>query len=181
MRKRLIFVNSAFVSMIISICSVIVGAQSNEIQTNGKVCSDPSSACGKSFSDEALSFRLPAKLTWQRNYYSASFYAIILKSRAAVVDTSPMEDERCSQGYYSEQERKRIQKLFPSNKVFATRNGCYMPTIWYTNANNNYEFIAVYAGETEAQAKTFLKQVKAKKEFSGANIRKMKVVYGNGD
>lgn len=49
------------------------------------------------------------------------------------------------------------------------------------NANNNYEFIAVYAGSTKAEATEFLKQVKAKKEFSDANIRQMKVVYGYGD
>ncbi len=92
-----------------------------------------------------------------------------------------MEEEKCSQGYYSEDERSRVQDLFPTHKVFASRIGCYMATVWYTNVKNDYEFLAVYAGNTEAEAKIFLKQLKAKKEFPGANIRKMQVVYGYGD
>lgn len=153
--------------------------QSNEIQTNGKVCGKIPNSCKDADSND-LVFKLPAKLTWQKNYYSAFFYAVILKSRPAVNDEN-VDDDKCRQGYYSEVERLRIQTLFPNNKVFASRNGCYMPQIWYTNANAKYEFVAVYAGETELAAKAFLKTVKSNPEFTDANIRKMKVVLGYGD
>lgn len=108
------------------------------------------------------------------------FYAVILKSRPAIVDQN-VDDERCSRGYYPEDERLRIQRLFPGNKVFASRNGCYLAPIWYTNVNGKFEFVAVYAGETEAAARSLLKKVKQISEFSDANIRRMKVVFGNGD
>jgi hypothetical protein len=168
-------------------------AQSNEseIQTKGKVCPNPALPCvkkapsvAKVFEDADLSFRLPAKLTWQRNYHSANFYAIILKSRPAVMDKNRAAPSVCSQGYYSEEERKEIQKMFPTHKVFASRNGCAGYELGYTNAyegNENKEFVAVYAGNTEAEAKRFFKKVKAKKEFAGASYRKMQVVLGYGD
>lgn len=38
-------------------------AQSAEIHTNGRVCANPSSPCGKGFDISSLSFKLPAKLT----------------------------------------------------------------------------------------------------------------------
>lgn len=178
--KQFVFVLGLAVTLTIIFTAPAVKAQSNEIQTNGKVCSNPSSPCGKGFEDNALSFKLPPKLTWQRNYYSASFYAIVLKSRAAVNDDH-VDGDNCTRGYFSEEERERVQKMFPVNKVFASRNGCYLPTVWYTGVNSSYEFIAIYAGSTKAEAARLLKQIKAKEEFSSANIRQMKVVYGYGD
>ena len=154
-------------------------AQSNEIQTNGKVCGMPSTSC-RDFEAHDLGFRLPAKMTWQKNYYSAFFYAIMLKSRPAVNDQN-VDDDNCRNGFYQEAERLRIQSLFPDHKVFASRNGCYVPSVWYTNTNAAYEFIAVYAGQTEAAAKAYLRKVKSRSEFSDASIRRMKVVYGFGD
>lgn len=74
--------------------------------------------------------------------------------------------------------------MFPTHKVFASRNGCAGYYFGYTNAyegNELKEYIAVYAGNTEAEAKRFLKQVKAIKEFSGSNYRKMQAVFGYGD
>jgi hypothetical protein len=58
-----------FVLMAILSCSAVVRAQSsNEIQTRGKVCPNPSSPCvkkaesvAKVFEDADLSFKLPAK------------------------------------------------------------------------------------------------------------------------
>ena len=46
----------------------------------------------------------------------------------------------------------------------------------YTNVNRKVGFMAVYAGDTEAEAKNFLLQVKATGNFPDANIRKMQVV-----
>lgn len=95
-----------------------------------------------------------------------------------------MDKEKCSQGYYPEDERKRIQAMFPTHKVFASRNGCFAPMITYTNdkvGEARSEFIAVYAGNTETEAKRFLKLVRATNEFAGASYRKMQVVLGYGD
>jgi hypothetical protein len=48
--------------------------------------------------------------------------------------------------------------------------------VTYTNVNAKVGFIAAYAGETEALAKTLLDRVKAAGTFPGANIRRMAVV-----
>ena len=106
-----------------------------------------------------------------------------MKSRPAVQD-GPMGKRKCSQGHYSEEERKEVQEMFPTHKVFASRKGCDGYYFGYTNSSVGEgvnEFIAVYAGNTEAEAKRFLKKVNAKKEFAGANYRKMQVVFGYGD
>lgn len=167
-----------FLGILLGVGSAILA---QDVETNGSVCGNPASPCVKSyrFPPHDLSFTLPAKLKWQTNYRSAYFYAIILKSRPVVQDEN-VDDVRCSRGYYSEEERSRVQALFPAKKVFATRNGCYMPSVWYTNVNSKYEFVSVYAGTTEAEAKALLPTVKVK-GFIDANIRKMHVALGNGD
>ena len=208
MKQFVFVVRLIFVLMITITFSEISRAQSDEIeiQTKGKICPNPSAPCVKIinkgvktypdgvnaviskgdniFEAADLSFKLPAKLTWGRNYYSANFYAIVLKSRPAVIDKNRAAESVCSQGYYSEEERKEVQEMFPTNKVFASRNGCAGYYFGYTNAYEGdeiKEYIAVYAGNTEAEAKKFLKRVIAKKEFAGANYRKMQVVLGYGD
>jgi hypothetical protein len=163
-------------------CISFALAQSNEIQTNGKVCGNPVVPCSHSkikFSAEDLSFKLPRTLKWQKNYYSAYFYSIILMSRRAVEDPDGhVGDAECS-GYFSESEQSKVQKQFPNNKVFASRFGCGEPGIGYTNVNHDYNILAVYAGETEREAGNFLKTVKAK-GYRDANVRKMQVVLGYG-
>lgn len=167
--------------LVISMAYTAVTAQ--DVETNGTVCGNPNSPCSNAkwkFKKNDLSFRLPNKLKWQTNYRSAYFYAIMLTSRPAFVDTD-VDSNRCSSGYYSEAERLKVQKAFPANKVFASRNGCYGTTgIFYTNVNSTYEFIAVYAGETQQQANTFLKVMRSK-GFADANVRRMQVNLGYGD
>jgi hypothetical protein len=157
--------------------------QSSEIQTNGKVCGNPSAPCSHSkwkFEAHDISFKLPRTLKWHKNYYSANFYAIILKSKPAIKDPDGVAGNKECSGYFSETERSDAQKQFPANKVFASRFGCDITGVAYTDVDYDYNILAVYAGETEAQAKNFLKTVKAK-GFSDANIRKMQVVLGYGD
>jgi hypothetical protein len=123
---------------------------------------------------------LNAAWALQKNYYSANFYAIILRSQPAVVDPDgPARAADCS-GYFSEKERVKAQNQFPGNKVFASRNGCGLGGIAYTNVKDGQNFLAVYAGTTEKQAKKFLRTVKAK-GYSDAYSRKMQVVLGYGD
>jgi hypothetical protein len=159
----------------------------NEIQTQGKVCGNPSAPCKPPvqtimypiYEARDLTFRLPQELQWQRNYYSAYFYAIILKSRRAINDDGPASEKVCS-GYFTEKERIKVQKLFPFNKVFSSRFGCSWQPISYTNVNTQYNFMAIYAGETIDDARILLHRAKTQ-GFHDANIRKMQVVLGYGD
>lgn len=156
----------------------------DEVHTGGKVCANPSVPCqstsGK-FGPHDLPFSLPANLKWLNNYYSATFYAVILKSKQAVPDPDgPAGPAKCS-NYFSERERLEAQSVFPKQKVFASRFGCGSPGVGYTNVNYNFNFLAVYAGETKAAANSFLAQLKASGKFPGSNIRKMQVVLDYGD
>lgn len=168
---------------VVLFCVASVKTQSSEIQTKGKVCGNPSAPCSHSkwtFEANDLSFKLPRTLQWHKNYYSANFYAIILKSMRAVEDPDgPGGDAECS-GYFSESERTAAQQQFSGNKVFASRFGCSITGVAYTNVKSDYNILAVYAGETERDAQNFLKTVKAA-GYSDANIRKMQVVLGYGD
>ncbi len=173
------------IALIVVCCFALKGAGvqgPNEIQTHGKVCGNPVRPCpaGRIFSDADLSFVLPSKLVWQRNYYSATFYAVILKSKTAVEDEGP-DTDNCKRGFFSESERRGVQSLFPTRKVFASEYGCYLPKIVYTNTKAEYNFLAVYAGVTASGANAVLTQVKASGQFPRANIRKMRVVFSNGD
>lgn len=152
----------------------------DDIQTNGKVCGSPSVACQSKdwdFKPHDLSFRLPAKLKWLNNYYSAPFYAIILKSRRVVEGDVNVD---CS-GYFSETERQQAQKLFRLNKVFASRFACGNPGVSYTNVNWDYNILAVYAGETKNQADEFLRKVIATNRYPDVRISRMQVILDYGD
>ena len=208
MKNIALVIGLVIVSTIALTCPESSRAQSNGagMQPKGKVCPNPASPCvkiinkgvkdyshgdkpvistGKNLFDDAdLSFRLPAKLIWPSDHESADFYAIVLRIRPAVVEKDRMAKPVCEQGYYSEKERTELQKMFPTHKVFASRNGCAAYYFGYTNAyegDETKEFVAVYAGNTEAEAKRFLKRVRATKEFAGATYRKMQVVLGYGD
>ena len=67
-----------------------------------------------------------------------------------------------------------MQKMFPKNKVFASRNSCGGTLVYYNGTDTDYNFAAVFGGATEAQANAVLKT--AKKKYSSANIRKMSVM-----
>ena len=154
----------------------------HEIQTNGTICAAPSAPCISpyKFRDNDLSFQLPQQLVWQNNYYSAPFYAVILKSRPAVSDHGP-DTANCGQGLIPEDARERIQTLFPAKKVFTSTFGCYMTPVAYLNTNNAYNFVAVYAGESVTEAQSLLAEIRALGRFQGANVRKMQVVLQYGD
>ena len=93
------------------------------------------------------------------------FYAVILKSVSTTGDN-------CD-NYIPEPERIAAQSLFPKQKVFASR--CAEPgNLSYTNTNSNTNFMAVFAGTTQAQANRTLAAVQATGKFPGANIRRMR-------
>jgi len=177
MKKALLY----FVAILF--CVTLAQAQSSEIQTKGRVCGNASAPCSHTkwkFEVNDISFNLPPTLQWQKNYYSADFYAIILRSQPSVKDPDGRAGPAQCSGYFLESERILAQKQFPANKVFASRFGCDDISIAYTNVKDGNNILAVYAGATEAQAQSFLKIAKAK-GYADANIRKMQVVLGYGD
>jgi hypothetical protein len=137
--------------------------------TQGKVQPDPATPCtGGTFKPHELCFATPTDGVARAEYLSEAFYAVILKTA-----------DRCS---IPEEERLEVQALFQSGKVFSMRFMCdddVEENIGYTNVNDKYGFLAVYAGLTMKEAKARLAEVKATGRFPGANIRKMqaKLVY----
>lgn len=178
--------NKTWLLVHVFVLTVIISSSAypDDIQTQGKVCPNPSVPCRSSkfeFPPYALSFRLPSNLKWLNNYRSVSFYSVLLKSMTAIPDPDgPAGPQKCS-GYISDTERVRVQAMFPTHKVFTSRFGCGSPGIGYTGVNYDYNFLAVYAGETKGEAEQFLARVKATKTFPDANIRRMQVVLDYGD
>jgi len=152
-----------------------------EIQTKGKICPQPDKPCATKsyqFQPHELSFQLPQNLEWQSGHYSAYFYAIILRSVKISQFADPINDVQCI-GFIPETERLAVQAQFGQRKVFTSRNGC-SSMVFYTQANDNYNFIAVYAGETKTEATALLRTVK-QAGFADANMRKMQVIVESGD
>ena len=133
----------------------------------GKICPDPRDAKCVGWTWHDLGFSTPKDEIARDEFRSEPFYAVVLK-------TLP----RCK---VTRAQLSEIQKLFPANKVFATRSGCDAEegsdeAISYTNVSSKVGFIAAYAGATQAQAAEFLKRVNATGKFPGANVRKMQAV-----
>ena len=86
--------------------------------------------------------------------------------------TSP--EESCD-NFIPEPERIAAQILFTQNKVFTSR--CAEPgQVSYSNTSSKAQFMAVYAGATQADANAMLAKVKATGKFPGANIRRMRAM-----
>jgi hypothetical protein len=128
-----------------------------------QVCGDPSMRCGE-FQPFDLQFR------WPRNaviFETEPFYAIILQSVNAKNDC---------EAHISEDVRLEAQRLFPRNKVFADR--CPdAGSIYYSNTNADYRFMAVYAGKTRAEAERLLATIRATGKYQTANLRRMQAGF----
>jgi hypothetical protein len=157
---------------------LVVGATLGVIITNANtqprrptrhatICGDPRVACktSVSFQPYQLPFRVPANAFI---FDTELFYAVILRSVKATNDDCNV--------FVSENDRLQAQALFPDRKVFASR--CYEPgDLFYTNVNDNYRIMAVYAGKTLAEANRVLAAVKATGKFPGANVRRMRTGF----
>jgi hypothetical protein len=133
------------------------------IVTQGKVCADPNKPC-PGFNDNELSFAIGQPFTFDRGRdRSQPFYAVMLKS-------GPLCGIPAS-------ERLQAQKQFPAAKVFVHRYFCedFNDNVTYTNVNEKSGFMAVYAGESEAEARKVLAQAKAA-GYADANLRRMEVI-----
>ena len=130
------------------------------------VCGNPNVTCtsAATFEPYDLPFRMPANAVI---YDTELFYAIILKS-------VPSPPDNCD-NYIPEPDRLAAQVLFPNQKVFTSR--CVEPgRLSYSNTSPRAQFMAVYSGNTLADANRMLATVLATKKFPGANIRRMRAV-----
>jgi hypothetical protein len=168
-------------AMLSSFFVLSLPAQAVGFQTKGEVCPNPVTSClatAYEFKANELSYHLPAELKWQTAHYSAPFYAVILRSIKAVqMQDTETGNEECK-GFIEESERLTIQAKFPNHKVFTSRNGC-APMVFYSGVNDNYNFIAVHAGKTKAEAANLVEQAK-RAGFKDASLRKMQVIMDNG-
>lgn len=135
-----------------------------KVLKQGSVCPDPDRPC-EGFKSNELSFRITTAFKFDRGKdESAPFYAVLLK-------TAPL----CS---IQEEERLKVQALFPRQKVFVHQYFCqdFGDKVTYTNVNAKVGFIAVYAGATVADANAALARITAMGMFPDANVRKMAAV-----
>lgn len=147
------------------VCAGQASAQNRRQTAIGKICGNPNVRCKTSTEFETwdLPFEVPRNgVIWE----SEAFYAVMLQS-------VPAHDD-CS-GFISESDRLAAQSKFPNNKVFASRCA-EAGNIYYSNTNANQNFMAVFAGRTNAEAKKVLAAAKAA-GFSTANIRRMRTGF----
>jgi hypothetical protein len=146
-------------------------------QTTAKVCGDPAAPCKsaiKAFAPYELSFQLPRRVKPNLDYKSALFFGIVLR-------TSPIDpDTECDEGEYSsklEKERKRVQLMFPERKVFADNQCPDMGAVAYVvnGSPNTSTLLAIYGGESQAEAEQVLAKVKAR--YPKAAVKRMQVVF----
>ncbi len=166
-----------FAGVVVIACSVVahvcvIGNAQTGRRRNipATVCGDPAATCRTVdyFQPHDLKFRIPPRAVI---YETEFFYAIILKSTRAKTDYG----EDCDV-FIPERERLEAQKLFPRNKVFASRCA-EAGTLYYTNVTPGTRFMAVYAGRTRAEAERMLAQVRATNQFNGANLRRMRAGF----
>ncbi len=133
------------------------------VVTQGKVCPDPDRPCD-GFKPNELSFAIATPFAFDRGRdRSQPFFAFILKS-AALCDNN-------------DSERVEAQKRFPNAKVFLHRHMCddFGDRVTYSNVNEKSGFVAVYAGETEAEARQVLARATAT-GYPGSNLRRMEAI-----
>jgi hypothetical protein len=164
-----------YLSLILSLSLPLITINA---QTSLKVCPNPAAPCKskhREFYPYDLSFTLPAKIKGNIDYKSAPFFAILLKQNIKV-----SESEECDGGEFHkrvEADRKKIQTAFPDKKVFASYQCPDMGALTYMVNGQplNDNFIALYAGETQAEADLTL--LIAKSKYPKASLRKMQVIF----
>lgn len=175
-------VSAALFAMLLLVAAREGGAQ----EARNAICPDPPTPCTSPavvFKPHQLSFKVLRKGAKGAGplAVSASFYAVILQSVAS--DHSNPEP-KC-ESHIPEDERLAAQKLFPERKVFASRYDCGEEGSFFNYVDESrkgfdpeHNFMAVYAGETTAQARATLRRVQATGRFPGANLRKMHLQLG---
>jgi hypothetical protein len=148
-------------------------------QAANAVCPDPAKPChhkSKRFDDWELSFKLPDKLTPNKTFKSAPFYALILKEYDEVED--------CDGGDHiiaEVEEGKQLQKLYRGRKVFVSHDCPNLSAVDYEFPGRRdsehpiSNFLAIYAGDTKAEADALLAELKGK--YPKAVVKHMTATY----
>lgn len=146
------------------------------VKTSNEICPNPQKPCHhreKKFDVWELSFQLPAKIKPNVTYKSAAFYAVIVKKYNGGCEEFDFNSK-------IEPERRRVQKLFPTRKVFADYSCPNMDAVGYdfagkTDKNGEsvsyMDYIAVYAGKSLTEANNLLEELRRK--FPKAEVKKM--------
>ena len=169
MRLKLRWRLLALVILAISLCSSVIfdtaQAQRRRARQRAVICGDPTARC--KWADNARPFDLPFNIPPRAVAFETQpFYAVILQSVR-------MRDYDDCETFIPEESRLGAQALFPNKKVFASR--CAIAgDVYYMNVGEKTQFMAVYAGETMAEARRVLAMVKAMNKYPGANIRRMR-------
>lgn len=167
-KVRLICLGAAATVALAGASVVRVGVRAAALQRRASkrpaaICPDPTVRCRTSMKFKP--YQLPLVVPPSGVIVdSEKFYAVILKSlRDAAQDCMVSVPESA---------RLDAQKLFPHNKVFASR--CYEPNeLYYSNVADGQQFMAVFAGRTRAEAERMLAKVKATGKYPGAYLRRM--------
>jgi hypothetical protein len=134
-------------------------------QTRLDLCGDPTVDCKTSFKfpPSDLPLAIPDKPpVLNRAYASKWFYVVVLKE-------IPASDPTGCQ-VVAESERSLAQKTFPKRKVFTTRHHCDDQREALTGVPLQSNVLAVYAGATEADAKTVLGEVRVTAKYPTAAL-----------
>ena len=127
------------------------------------LCPQPGDRCDnsrKTFRPYEMPFRLPRTLAANALYESAPFYAVILRVE---------KDTPCDGGEFSkagESFRKRAQRQFPGDRVFASYPCPDMGAVYYNRvgpspgAESLPSFVAVYARTTQNAAQSAFRRVR---------------------
>lgn len=166
------------VTRIFSVFLLLLAAFGTAQAQYGSICGDPSQKrCAGQYDDfkpQDLIFNTGrAELGAGTRHESDEFYAVITESVAA----NKAGGAGCN--FVSEAKRKAAQKLFPKNKVFASRTNCSGNIVLYDNTKDGFDFMAIYAGASKADAAQVL--ARAMKKYPTANIRRMKIILDFGD
>jgi hypothetical protein len=155
---------------LVFVLSCLFGAKTSLALQKLDVCGDPRISCSTALSFEPydLPFVVKGKVEF-REYRSSYFYAVVLKSVKAQNDNGD-----CA--FVSEEERMQVQRLLPTNKVFASHTGCPEHLVIYDGVNADFNFLAVFGGRTRDAAEKVLLRVRS--SYPDANIRRMRVIRG---
>ncbi|MBA2732224.1 MAG: hypothetical protein H0U54_04965 [Acidobacteria bacterium] len=172
MRLKLSWRLLALVMLVATLCSSVIfdtaQAQRRRRPQRAVICGDPTAPC--KYGDNSRPFDLPFHIPPRAVVFETQpFYAVILQSVR-------MRDYDDCDTFVPEDSRLAAQALFPNRKVFASR--CAIPgDVYYLNVSEKAQFMAVYAGETMAEAQRVLMRVRATNRYPGANIRRMRASF----
>jgi len=145
-------------------------AFSQKAKIVSRVCGDPSAACAKraAFKYEDIPFSFVENAAVAE---TAEFYAVIVKSAklAENADCEKTPEDFDIESY---------QFNFLKNKVFVAR-GCYsIQNNYYTKIGDNVIALAIFAGNTKAEADAFLKKVKGISHLNTSGAYVLKISTG---